>query len=132
MVFQKIPVLQNFSRISWVSQSCFLSGSVRLTVLIISGSHLGVSILVLQSKKSKSLSSQRKTLVLQSQIYHSPPLVLASRTCCYMTNNLGGALQDTGSQLLTSGCFPKLRQLFLYQPTACLLQRKQISFHINY
>ena len=35
------------------------------------------------------------------------------------------ALQGTGSQLLTSGCFPKLQQLVPCRPTVCLLQSKQ-------
>jgi len=43
MVLQKLWVLQNFSQISWVWQSCFFSGYVRLAVSIFIQSSLGVS-----------------------------------------------------------------------------------------
>ena len=61
MVFQKIRVSQNFSQILQVSQSRFLSSSVRLAVSIFSRSHFGVSI---RSHNFKSLGLAEKNTSL--------------------------------------------------------------------
>ena len=61
MVFEKIWVSQNFSQISWVSQSRFLSGSVCLAVSIFLQSCFGVLILLSQSKNSKSRSRRENS-----------------------------------------------------------------------
>ena len=63
----KIKVLQNFSQISQVSQSFFLSSSQYLAVLnffakLFSGLNLGLTI----QRPNKDSVSQRKTLVLPS------------------------------------------------------------------
>ena len=64
MVLQKLRVSQNFSRISWVSQSRFLSGYVQPAVSFFIQGCLGVSkhfeFSVLQSKKSKCLRLAKK------------------------------------------------------------------------
>ena len=73
MVPQKLWVSQNFSRISRVSQSRFMSGYVRLAVSFFIRRCLGVSkhfeVSVSQSKKSKCLGVAKKNAslgVLQS------------------------------------------------------------------
>ena len=58
MVFQKIQLSQNFSWMSWVHQSRFLSGSVRFAVSIYSQSRLGV--LILQSWSCNLILPSRK------------------------------------------------------------------------
>ena len=40
-------------------------------------------------------------------------------------SHLSDALWGTDLQLPTNECFPKLQQLVLYQPAACLLKKKQ-------
>ena len=75
MILQKLWVSQNFSRISWVSQSRFLSGYVRLAVSFFYTK--GSNTLKPRSRNLKSQNvsgSQRKTLVSPSRIYHSPLL----------------------------------------------------------
>ena len=68
MVLQKLWISQNFSRISRVSQSRFLSGYVRLAVSFFKRRCLGVSkhfeFSVLQSKKSKCLRLAKKNASL--------------------------------------------------------------------
>ena len=70
MVLQKLWVSQNFSRISGVSQSCFLIGFVRLAVSFFIRRCLGVSKhFKSQSRNLRSQNvsgSQRKMLVSQS------------------------------------------------------------------
>ena len=68
MVLQKLWVSQNFSRISRVSQSRFLSGYVRLVVSFFIRRCFGVSkhveVSVSQSKKSKCLGFAKKNASL--------------------------------------------------------------------
>ena len=68
MVLQKLWVSQNFSPISWVSQSRFLSGYVRLAVSFFIRRCPGVSehfeVSVSQSKKSKCLGLAKKNASL--------------------------------------------------------------------
>ena len=68
MVLEKLWVSQNFSRISRVSQSRFLSGYVRLAVSFFIRRCLGVSnhfeFSISQSKKSKCLGLAEKNASL--------------------------------------------------------------------
>ena len=83
MVLQKLWVSQNFSRISQVSQSCFLSGYVCVSRSLVFYTKVSNTLKSWSHNlKSQNVSgSQRKMLVSPSHKvlhYHSPPLMIIS------------------------------------------------------
>ena len=96
-VLQKLWILQNFCWISWVSQSRFLSGYVRLAVSFFIRRCLRVSkhfeFSVLQSKKSKCLRLAKKNASLavsQSLAFTiRNPYNRPTNNCMNLLSNMG-------------------------------------------